>query len=167
MAPEVQIGTHLLQSTRHLYGCATISFGRQMPVGSGSPNSKTPGLQSTLQSPQPLQSSGLMTGYQAISSLGASSRFRFFAVSCLWCVVLACGVTVSGFSHEPTGATEEFSCLCIARDLRARRSERTSPRAQPSHEGFAHRPKKQSRSNITNHLLFTHPCCSKTLSDSV
>ncbi len=141
------MGTHLVQSTKHLYGCATISFGRQMPVGSGAPNSKTPGLQSTLQSPQPLQSSGLITGYHAISSLGAVSRFRCFVVSCLWCVVPGCSATASGFSQEPTGATEDASCLCIARDLRVRRNTRTSLRAQPSHEGFEQRPKKQSRSS--------------------
>ena len=135
-------------------------------MGSGSPNSKTPGLQRTLQSPQPLQRSGLMTGYQAISSLGASSRFRFFAVSCFGCVVLACGATASGFSHEPTGTTEDSSFLCITRDLRVRRSTRTSPKAQPSHEGFEHRPKKQSRTSITIHLLFIDPCTSKVLSDA-
>ena len=147
MAPEVQMGTHRVQSTRHLKGCATISFGRQMPVGSGAPNSKTPGLQSTLQSPQPLQSSGLITGYHAISSLGAISRFRFFVVSGLCGVVWACSATASGFSHEPTGATANFSCFCIARDLSVRRNTRTSRKAQPSHEGFEQRPKKQSRSS--------------------
>lgn len=152
MAPEVQIGTHLLQSTRHLKGWATISLGRQMPVGSGAPSSKTPGLQRTLQSPQPLQSSGLIVGYHAISSLGASSRFRFFVASCLCCVVRACAVT--DCSPEPTGATDKSSSLCIARDLSVRRSERTSRKAQPSHEGFEHRPKKQSRNSITDHLLF-------------
>jgi hypothetical protein len=34
--------------------------------------------------------------------------------------------------------------------LRARRRLRTGTRPQPSHEGFSHRPKKQSKISITH-----------------
>jgi hypothetical protein len=78
MAPDGQTGRHRLQSTMQLNGLTTFIFGRRIPAGSGSPGLKTPGLQRVSQSPQPLHEALSIVGYQAISSLGAVRRLRFF-----------------------------------------------------------------------------------------
>jgi hypothetical protein len=69
-----------VQSAMQLKGLATTIFGRSTTMESGSdvPGSNTPGRQNASHSPQPLHDAASITGYQAISSLGAVRCFFFF-----------------------------------------------------------------------------------------